>query len=233
MFENAVLFSVFGYCKDTIRKFGIHKGSDSNMPLKYVALSGGIAGAFASIVLSPVELVKCLVQVESLRDGGYSESRNSDGKSKRQVNNTFKMFKAVVNNQGLRGLYQGFVWTFIRETGGGAVWFCTYEYLKRSFPQNDNSPLQIVIAGGIAGIAYNFSFFPADVIKSLHQTHINPFVSSQNPMNNFNWRTEVVKLYRSGGIRPFYAGISVTLLKAFPGNATIFIMYETLKKWFG
>ncbi|KAA1123557.1 hypothetical protein PGTUg99_008820 [Puccinia graminis f. sp. tritici] len=78
----------------------------------------------------------------------------------------------------------GQIGTLLRETGGSAIWFCTFESVVALFvahrqeslgpskllSKEDLSSPELMYSGATAGIFYNFVFFPADSIKSTMQT---------------------------------------------------------------
>lgn len=139
--ENAILFTSY----DTTTKFF---GGDSPTMLQK-CLSGGFAGFMASFVLTPVELIKCQLQVKNL------------------VNDTkghlyMTVVKDIVGVDGVMGLWKGLGSTLIREVAGTAIWFGTYEKCS----EYTNS----VISGAIAGMVFNTAIFPVDTIKSNVQT---------------------------------------------------------------
>jgi ornithine carrier protein len=142
-------------------------------------------------------------------------------------------------------LYRGGLWTGVRESLGGFAWFGAYEAAcrfmrdwneERLRARKETGPLdpsavklsagQFMMAGGMAGMAYHCFSFPADVIKSNYQTlpmqrHSVPSV----------W-TMASKIHRQQGWSGFYRGFGVTLIRAIPSNAIIFLTYESLHKAF-
>jgi mitochondrial ornithine carrier protein len=63
--------------------------------------------------------------------------------------------------------------------------------------------------------------YPIDTIKSELQT-----------MTKKSTFTEVGKaILAKDGIKGLYRGVSVTMIRAMPGNATIFFVYEKVSKW--
>ena len=108
-------------------------------------------------------------------------------------------------------------------------------------------PWQMVIAGGLAGVAFHATFFPADVIKSIYQTRteaelkaalrgggLSSSASSTTSTSTSTkktsplWRGLLTEIYRRDGIRGFYQGMGITMLRAVPSNAAIFLTYEML-----
>jgi ornithine carrier protein len=111
MLENSVLFVAYAQIQSVIRHIvGIPK--DTPLTLNQVYLAGAISGSIASLVLTPVELVKCQLQVD------WSVSKN------RQLRRgPFHLFYKIIKENGIRGIYRGHLGTFLRETAGGAAWF--------------------------------------------------------------------------------------------------------------
>ena len=208
MLENAVLFAVY-------RQFETYLKQDQReLALPQVLQAGSFAGFGASIVLTPVELIKCRMQVQKLQNPGAT-----------LLKSTFRMFLDTLRLDRL-SFFRGFHYTAIRETGGGAAWFGTYEFLCRRFRLYNGTdelyPTQLLVAGACAGIMYNGLMYPIDVVKSIAQTSTM----------KVSFRTIVSGVLKSQGPSGFYRGVGVTVLRAIPGNATIFYVYESaLKLW--
>lgn len=77
-----------------------------------------------------------------------------------------------------------------------------------------------LIAGGLGGIAAWVVSYPVDVIKSRMQTY-----------DEYKgiWDC-AVKSYRAEGHRVFFTGLGTTVVRSFPVNAVIFLVYEVLIK---
>lgn len=224
--ESAVLFysynmSTATFVKASKKTFGIEYSQDT-IPLWTKCVSGGIAGFLASFILTPIELVKCKLQVSNLAS------------TTTQSGNIYSLIiKQIIKHEGFSGLWNGLSSTLIREIGGTAVWFGTYEYaneiFRRASPQNEVSDFNLLISGALAGVVFNLQAFPADTIKSNIQTfdvlHKGSSSSSFIKMGK-------LLLSRPGGIRNLYKGLGITLFKAVPANALIFYVYEVLKRNF-
>lgn len=171
--------------------------------------------------------------------------------------------RSVYRRYGLLGFWHGQLGTLIRETGGSAAWFGSYEAMLLLFrrfassltsegaistPEPESSSPSIsqqLVAGAIAGMSYNFIFFPADVVKTRMQTEelaiptstsalrastsaTSPSVSSKRA----TFRHVASALWRQQGLRGFYRGCGITVLRSAPSSALIFTIYEALKKRF-
>ncbi|KAL9637038.1 MAG: hypothetical protein Q9164_002459 [Protoblastenia rupestris] len=149
------------------------------LPMGALLTCGAISGAFTSLLLTPIELVKCQMQVPL-------EAGSARGSG------ALLIIGNVFRHHGMLGFWHGQLGTLIRETGGSAAWFGSYEGVSGLFqkyngrgiassgssatlPAADRAPpplpiYQQLLAGATAGVAYNFVFFPADTIKSRMQT---------------------------------------------------------------
>lgn len=208
--ENAVLFVSYNQCAQFLEKHA------KVSALQQIVLSGAFAGACASLVLTPVELIKCKLQISNLQ--------NSQSGIKKPTK-IFPTIKLVLQERGILGLWQGQSGTLIRETFGGVAWFATYELLKNYLKSlhtdgRDSDTWELLVSGASAGLAFNASIFPADTLKSMMQTeHIGLVQSAKRVM-------------AKSGISGFYRGLGITLVRAAPANAAVFYTYETLSKLF-
>jgi ornithine carrier protein len=153
----------------------------------------------------------------------------------------FGIVASVYRHQGLLGFWHGQLGTLIRETGGSAAWFGSYEGIKKLFHANrrtkSNSPSdeelavwQRLLAGAIAGMSYNFIFYPADTIKSRMQTEDVSLAAKGGPRSFFSVGRA---MWAQHGLKGFYRGCGITVARAAPSSAFIFSIYEALKGYFG
>ena len=213
------------------------RSAGGSLPLSALTACGAASGAFTSLVLTPIELVKCKMQVHS-----------SSPPSRSLVS----IIASVFRHDGILGFWRGQLGTLIRETGGTAAWFGSYEgasaVLRRyneskahtSSPEEDGQgqpksssiPLyQQLLAGAIAGVSYNFSFFPADTIKSRMQTEEISHGSHSASSRRSTFWTAGASLWRQQGIKGMYRGCGITIARAAPSSAFIFAIYEKLRDY--
>jgi ornithine carrier protein len=130
--------------------------------------------------------------------------------------------------------------TLIRETGGSAAWFGSYETMKvvfrkwnKSATESDELPVwQRLSAGALAGMSYNFIFYPADTIKSRMQTEdVSEMAKNRHGPRTF-WAVGR-GLWQSQGLKGLYRGCGITVGRAAPSSAFIFTVYEGLRKHYG
>jgi ornithine carrier protein len=183
-----------------------------------------VAGAITSLFLTPIELVKCKMQVPLETPGGIVTAPTIRG-----------VIASIYHHQGLMGYWHGQFGTLIRETGGGAAWFGGYEGMKllfkgrnKSTTEEDLPVWQRMASGSVAGGAYNFMFYPADTIKSRMQTEdVKKLTGGKSTFSAVG-----KALWKQHGIKGMYRGCGITVARSIPSSAFIFTVYEELKmRW--
>lgn len=235
MAENATLFFAYRVGQDLLRSAGVRPEVEGGkLPLPALISAGMVAGAVTSLVLTPIELVKCKMQVPE-----GSAAPSSSTVAAQRLRSPFAIIASVWRHDGLLGFWRGQLGTFLRETGGGAAWFGSYEalsaYFKRQLrdPGTESLPVyQQMIAGAAAGMSYNFAFYPADTIKSKMQTEIAGKLGSSSAARE-TFMSVGKELYRTHGIRGLYRGCGLTVARSAPSSALIFTIYEALRNNMG
>ena len=223
MIENSALFAAYNHIQNLIRTY-THTPQETPLSLPQLATAGFLSGAFVSLILTPIELVKCRLQVQ---DVAGPRTVNYKG--------PLSIITHTLKTDGVKGFYRGHLGTFLREAGGGAAWFGTYEVVVAHFlashtqansptqskPTKDDLPAwQLMAAGALAGMAFNAALFPADVIKSRQQTE----ESSAGGKGKGFWETGR-DVWKGGGVRGFYRGCGITVARSAPTSAVIFATY--------
>lgn len=225
--ETSLLFFSYRLAQDAYVNFSPvlksqkeeSKTGKVELPFNALLMCGAVSGAFTSMALTPIELVKCKMQV-----------------SNSLITPTIpSIIRTIWTTQGLRGFWHGQTGTLIRETGGSAAWFGSYEGAKIMFTRYDSSIETIddikiwqqMLGGAVAGMSYNFVFYPADTIKSRMQTE-DAAVKCQSTFYGTG-----KNLWQLQGLKGFYRGCGITVFRAAPSSAIIFTIYETLRKFFG
>eukprot|EP00941_MAST-03F_sp_MAST-3F-sp1_P000064 g64.t1 len=214
MAENAVLFLSYGMFKKALGEDSAKKRGE-DLSLLRLALAGAGAGAVVPCVLTPVELIKCRLQVQ-----------NSISPEFRAYKGPVDCIVKTVRQEGIaRGLYKGNGAMLLREIPGNFAWYGVYEgTCKACIPvggtKADLGTSVHLIGGAMAGVAYWTIFYPADTVKSSIQT--DPRFSSK-PMIQV-----ASEIYRENGLRGLYRGWGVTALRAAPSHALLFACYEAV-----
>ena len=124
-------------------------------------------------------------------------------------------------------LFKGLSATFTRETPGFAIYFSVYEGMKKHnyTDYNQNIPWYMsFLYGGLSGaIAWVF-IYPQDCIKTKLQ-------ACNDHCNKKSFIDISKELYKAGGLKIFYRGFHLALMRAVPLHAGTFMINELLKKY--
>ncbi|KAG5504156.1 hypothetical protein JIQ42_05988 [Leishmania sp. Namibia] len=174
------------------------------------------AGLAVSLILTPVEMLKCNMQVESARPPWMRHHTTVRG-----------LARHLVATHGVSGLYTGVTGTVTRAVLGNMAYFVSYEQCREWLSQWFARPLRdgeaapvwhSMLAGGISGCCYWSIAYPADVAKTKMQ------VCPQARQQGFTMT--LANLYRSGGVGALYRGWGVTVVRAFLSSSIVFTTHE-------
>ncbi|KAK3329022.1 putative mitochondrial ornithine carrier protein [Apodospora peruviana] len=237
--ETSSLFFFERIGREAVYSSG-HTPRDQALSLPALWFTGAFSGAFTSFILTPIELVKCKIQVPETPAAGK-------GAAAPPPLRPIPVIKDIFRHEGLMGFWHGQMGTLIREAGGCAAWFGfkeTTTKLLRDWNETrwaatmKPAELEIVlaeplplwqqaVAGASAGMSYNFLFFPADTVKSRMQT--SPIGGDGTGAAKRSFGAETAALWRQAGIKGFYRGCGVTVLRSAPSSAFIFMVFDGLK----
>ncbi|KAJ1959226.1 mitochondrial ornithine carrier protein [Dipsacomyces acuminosporus] len=242
MAENAIAFYSYNKIQSIIRSVSGIKDPSAPLALPHLFLSGALSGTICAFVISPVELVKCKLQVENVQGYGGSGAKTAAASAGSvKFTGPLSVVAHLLKTQGIQGLYKGILPTVARETIGVGCWFGAYEVVCRQLlrsrqkagskplTKEDLGPASIILAGGCAGVAYNFISYPIDVVKSFIQT-ADVRSAASGTAERPGIASTVRTVYARGGIPAFYRGLGITLVRAFPANAAMFMTYEYLSR---
>lgn len=121
-----------------------------------------------------------------------------------------------------KSLYKGFGITLFRETPGFGIYFTTYNILTKKFNQ-DKTLSKSFVFGSISGLTSWIFIYPSDLIKTRYQAvkETNITKSISNVIKN---------IYKTEGVKGFYRGFSLAMLRAIPLHGGVFLGYEYSKK---
>lgn len=208
--ENAMAFGVNGIILRSLSFLRENKQSELSIYKSYI--SGAITGAFTASVLCPCDVLKCRAQMLQLQSGSHTQIKLKN------------VFLDIYRIQGIRGVFIGYQAQTIRDILFYATFFGSYDsmtnYCKNNWSLNESTVY--LLCGGIAGqIGWLASIVP-DTIKSRIQT---------SSLNNIPKINQVAKdIYLKQGIRGFFSGVGVAVIRAFPANAALFLGYELSRK---
>jgi solute carrier family 25 carnitine/acylcarnitine transporter 20/29 len=130
--------------------------------LTATAMAGAAAAGSATIVMQPIEILKCRAQFNRKE---YINYRNE--------------IRELVSDKGYRGIYRGYWPLFWRDVPAWGTYFWAYELLKRNCVSDECNAsvvhiLKMMVCGGVAGQLSWIVSYPFDVIKCVIQCSDGP-----------------------------------------------------------
>ncbi|OGE54938.1 hypothetical protein PENARI_c005G07023 [Penicillium arizonense] len=193
-------------------------------PVVAAFMAGGVAGAVSRTIVSPLERLKILLQIQSV---GRTEYRLS-------------IWKALVKmgrEEGWRGFMRGNGTNCIRIIPYSAVQFGSYNFYKKfaESPDGEMTPMRRLICGGAAGITSVTFTYPLDIVRTRLSIQSASFadLGSRDPGQKLpGMFTTMVMIYKNeGGTKALYRGIAPTVAGVAPYVGLNFMTYESVRKY--
>ncbi len=250
--EDSISFSVYHFAAGLLgasSRGGSTRAKPQDLTLSQVFLAGSCGGMTTSFILTPLELIKCRLQVDRVEAGGAPGAKSAGAApaaAAPRYAGPLDCLVQSVRKEGWRVLYRGHSATFAREGLGTGCWFMTYEFGLRAFapgvPRNELATSTVLISGALSGIVLNIVPYPFDTAKSVLQTLQGPSAASgvrgQGSTSAgaaaFTAPRGLLDVFRliieTEGFVGLYRGITPALLRAIPANAAVFFIYESLTR---
>ncbi|CAD8051870.1 unnamed protein product [Paramecium sonneborni] len=187
-------------------------------------IAGGLSGLAASFISCPVELAKCRLQMQT-----------------QNINKVYKnpmdCMIQIARKEGINYLYRGMNVTCQREILGYAALFVIYDIVKDTLmslkQKKEATNLDMLISGGLGGIACWTIGYPQDIIKTILQCDTGIGNSRKYKPHVFDggFYSCLVEQVSKNGWRCLFKGYSVCIFRAFYANAIGFYAFETAKKY--
>jgi len=187
---------------------------------KWVSLSsGGLARLLAVSLVSPMELIRTKMQSKKM-----------------PWSDVHKCLKDLVKTQGIRGLWNGYTATLLRDVPFSALYWPLYEQCKATmnlYTSNRDSFLVNFGSGAIAGSVASTVTLPFDVIKTIKQIEMGEKdIMEVKPGRSRGNMTIAKELVREQGYKGLFTGLIPRLLKVAPACAIMISSYEFFKAFF-
>ncbi|KAL9644865.1 hypothetical protein ABK040_005345 [Willaertia magna] len=191
------------------------------------------AGVFARILgtacRTPFDILKQQLQIE----GQLKDSNRNIG--------IIGSMKNIFKHDGFKGFFSGYITTLMRDAPFAAIYFTSYEIIKRLFIKRRIQQLHMesnegkktksihhLIAGALAGAIGTTCTIPIDVVKTRLQTQIRTGKKEYDGI-----RDAFSKIYKEAGWKGFTRGLGPRLIYIMPASALTFTFYEKLRVLFG
>ncbi|ANB14489.1 hypothetical protein AWJ20_2082 [Sugiyamaella lignohabitans] len=201
------------------------------LPIVSSFVAGGVAGAVSRTVVSPLERMKIIFQVQ----GPGSQSYQGVGPT------LAKMWR----EEGWRGFMRGNGINCVRIVPYSAVQFSSYTIYKNfllsrtpSSKRVDLDTLERLGAGALAGITSVVATYPLDIVRtrlSIQTASLKPLkvsgsqVHAQKPLGMWSVMSDMYKT--EGGFRALYRGLIPTTMGVAPYVGLNFAVYESMREY--
>ncbi|KAK3825409.1 MAG: mitochondrial carrier domain-containing protein [Benniella sp.] len=185
-------------------------------------IAGGVAGAVSRTVVSPLERMKILFQVQGPEPANYQ--------------GVIPTLRKMWVEEGFVGFMRGNGTNVIRIVPYSAVQFASYEQFKKLLMEPGKKDLDTprrLSAGALAGLTSVACTYPLDIVRtrlSIQSAQVANTKEAQAALPGI-WRTMVIIYTKEGGVIGLYRGLGPTLLGVAPYVALNFQAYEVLRAY--
>ena len=183
--------------------------TDPKLSIPELAFAGFFSAIPTTLVAGPAERVKVLLQLQG-----------QAGATGPVYNGPVDVVRQLYKEGGLKSIFRGTGATLARDGPGSAAYFCAYEASKRMLTPAGQDPqqlnfLNVLTAGGLAGMAMWALAIPPDVIKSRYQGA---------PQGTYSGFLDCAKkTVAKDGMKALFKGFGPAMARAFPANAATFV----------
>ncbi|KAK3652100.1 hypothetical protein LTR56_005231 [Elasticomyces elasticus] len=187
-------------------------------------IAGGVAGAVSRTVVSPLERLKILLQVQTTGQTEYKMSIR-------------KALAKIWREEGFRGMMAGNGTNCVRIVPYSAVQFGSYNFYKRFFEASPGEPLSAgrrLLCGATAGITSVTFTYPLDIVRTRLSIQSASFANLKRETGRKlpgMWETMKTMYKTEGGISALYRGIVPTVAGVAPYVGLNFMIYESIRKY--
>jgi hypothetical protein len=197
-------------------------------------LAGGTAGAVAKTAVAPFDRVKILLQVSKLHGGA------------RAYSSIPQTVRSIYIEEGLRGFFRGNSATLTRIFPYAAIQFTAFEkyhellsrmlargwrHQQSAASSSQSPPFLRFLAGALAGSTAVVATYPLDLVRTRLAAQAVALSGGAHPgMIYHSILDALCSLFRRGGVRGLYSGLSATLVGIIPYAGINFYMYGVLRQ---
>ncbi|PRP87409.1 Solute carrier family 25 member 40 [Planoprotostelium fungivorum] len=179
------------------------------MMFKSKIMAAGIGSCISAIVVCPFDVVKARLQAQT-------------SSSSLQMNGMIDAFSKITKHEGPVTLWRGLPPTLLMSVPAGAIYFTSYELLKKRLQQNQSNNYMIVAM--VAG--FGARAVTATITSPLEMLRTNLQATSPQNLKNEGVYQLCRRIVRQNGIRGLWAGLPPTLLRDAPFSAIYWSTFE-------
>jgi len=233
---NLVYITSFEYVRACMQRF---LPSQNTAPIRDF-VGGASASVIASSLSVPLENVTKLLMIQ---DGTVNKTKYSGG---------MHVLKSILNNEGIKGLYRGYVVSLSTNAFSSGVWWSTYSVIKKNLMELvDNyvpsahriDLLVYATCGSLSGIVAAVIANPIDVIRARFQVlslASVPAVEGKGGMQSFPIKSSIRpkrgaiavfwEIMKQEGLWGFTRGITARMVTMSSSSFLLMLSYEAVKQ---
>jgi len=188
----------------------------------YIPLVVGMISRTAAVtIVSPLEMIRTKMQSEQL-------SYNDIGKA----------VKSTIKSDGYISLFRGLAPTIMRDIPFSAIYWTSFEVLKKRFLKKlnqENTTFGISFTcGAISGTLAAIVTQPFDLVKTQRQITLGEVGNGAHnfQVNETSTINIIRRLIQTQGYKSIFAGLTPRVVKVAPACATMIATYDYLKNFF-
>jgi solute carrier family 25 phosphate transporter 23/24/25/41 len=206
--------------EDQVEEEGRHQLHEGHTALKFL-LAGGAAGAVSRSCTAPFDRLKIFLITRPPELGG------TKGPGVKVIAHAITR---IYSEGGVLAFWTGNGLSVAKIFPESAIKFFAYESAKRAFAKyydkvedsRDISGFSRFLSGGIGGISSQLSIYPIETLKTQ--------MMSNTGANKRTFASAIRHVWRLGGFRAYYRGLTIGLVGVFPYSAIDMSTFEALKQ---
>ncbi|XP_062561348.1 probable mitochondrial glutathione transporter SLC25A40 [Armigeres subalbatus] len=198
-----------------------NRDKSTELPFWLPLIAGASARVMAVTIVNPLELIRTKMQSEKI---SYTEVGRG--------------FRSMLRMQGILGLWNGYFPTILRDVPFSAIYWTTYETIKKQWNVTQPTFWFSFAGGAVSGGVAAFLTVPFDVVKTHQQIEFGEkFLYAENgeklkPQRSAGTFETMRNVYVRNGIKGLFAGLTPRLVKVAPACAIMIASFEYGKNFF-
>lgn len=200
----------------------------------YHFCSAVTAGLMSSIAVNPIWVIKTRLMIQSVKtESGTNQFDRT------YYNGTIDAFRKMYKEEGIRVFYKGLIPTLFGLIHVG-IHFPVYEKLKQVLhcdTDNDNLTdlrqrrilIRLLIASSLSKMTASTITYPHEILRTRQQMQ---YPSKIGGVDRNSGIIDLCKgIYHKEGLRGFYIGYGVNLMRTIPASAVTLVSFEYFKTY--
>jgi len=192
---------------ETSKNYFIRGRAQDKYHVYRLFLCGTLAGLSAATITYPLDVARTLLAIKT------STAEINAGLVQTLTN--------LYKTQGARGFYKGYSLVFIGTVPFIAIKQTGFEFLKQNFMVEKYRNTLNMLYGSGSGVCATIVLYPTYMLKRVLQSN-----DSSKKLGTF-----LKEIHQKDGIKGFYKGLSMTLLKTAPYQGFLFWSNEAFKRF--